>query len=50
MCNLYTMTATVDEMRRMFGPFDGDRDNLPPFDEIYPGRPAPVLRRGEAAG
>ena len=50
MCNLYTMTATVDEMRRLFGPFDGDRANLPPFDEIYPGRTAPVLRRGEAGG
>jgi putative SOS response-associated peptidase YedK len=45
MCNLYTMTATVDEMRRVFGPFTGDTANLPPFDEIYPGRPAPVLRR-----
>ena len=45
MCNLYTMTATVDEMRRMFGPFSGDTANLPPFDEIYPGKQAPVLRR-----
>lgn len=45
MCNLYSMTATVDEIRRMFGPFDGDRANLPPFDEIYPGQQAPVLRR-----
>ena len=50
MCNLYTMTATVDEMRRLFGAFDGDATNLPPFDEIYPGRAAPVLRRGEAGG
>ena len=25
MCNLYTMTASVDELRRTFGPFDGDR-------------------------
>jgi putative SOS response-associated peptidase YedK len=49
MCNLYSMTATVDELRRIFGPFDGDRDNLPPFDEIYPGKLAPVLR-GTAAG
>ena len=49
MCNLYTMTATVDEMRRVFGAFEGDRSNLPPFTEIYPGRPAPVLRR-EGAG
>ena len=47
MCNLYSMTATVDEMKRLFGPFEGDRDNLPPFDEIYPGRAAPVLRHGE---
>lgn len=50
MCNLYTMTASVDEMRRMFGAFDGDRDNLPPFGEIYPGRAAPVLRRNESGG
>ena len=49
MCNLYTMTATVDEIRRVFGEFAGDRTNLPPFDEIYPGQPAPVLRR-EGAG
>ncbi|MCH8617155.1 SOS response-associated peptidase [Sphingomonas sp. SM33] len=39
------MTATVDEMRRVFGAFEGDRDNLPPFDEIYPNYKAPVLRR-----
>ena len=45
MCNLYTMTATVDEMRRVFGPFTGDTANLPPFDEIYPGQQAPVLHR-----
>ena len=45
MCNLYRMTATVDEMRRVFGSFEGDRDNLPPFDEIYPNYKAPILRR-----
>ena len=50
MCNLYTMTATVEEMRRVFGPFEGDRANLPAFGEIYPGRPAPVLRRAAAGG
>lgn len=48
MCNLYSMTATVAEMRRLFGPFEGDRANLPAYDEIYPGRTAPVLRRGDA--
>ncbi len=50
MCNLYAMTATVDEMRRLFGPFGGDTANLPPFDEIYPGKPAPVLRRDGGSG
>jgi putative SOS response-associated peptidase YedK len=48
MCNLYSMTATVDEMRRMFGPFEGDTANVPPYDEIYPGYSAPVLRRTES--
>ena len=50
MCNLYSMTATVDELRRLFGPFDGDKSNLPPFDEIYPGYQAPVLRRKQDGG
>lgn len=45
MCNLYNMMATVDEMRRIFGPFRGDTSNLPPFGDIYPGKAAPVLRR-----
>ena len=44
------MTATVDEMRRVFGGFDGDTANLPPFDELYPGYMAPVLRRNESGG
>jgi putative SOS response-associated peptidase YedK len=47
MCNLYSMTASVDELRKLFGPFVGDTANLPSFEEIYPGRPAPVLRREE---
>lgn len=50
MCNLYSMTATVDEMRRLFGAFDGDTSNLPARDEIYPGHQAPVLRRKEGGG
>lgn len=50
MCNLYSMTATVDELRRIFGPFDGDTQNLPPFDEIYPGHHAPVLLRKAGGG
>lgn len=50
MCNLYSMTATVDEMRRIFGPFQGDTANLPAYDEIYPGYAAPVLRRSGEGG
>lgn len=50
MCNLYAMTATVDEMRRVFGRFEGDTSNLPPFDEIFPGYQAPVLRRKDDGG
>ena len=41
MCNLDTMTATVDELRRVFGSLDSDRENLPSFNEIHPGKPAP---------
>jgi putative SOS response-associated peptidase YedK len=50
MCNLYSMTATVDELRRIFGPFEGETTNLPPFDEIYPGYSAPVLRGKDGGG
>ncbi len=50
MCNLYSMTATVDEMRRIFGAFEGDTNNLPAFNEIYPGHQAPILRRTGDAG
>lgn len=50
MCNLYSMTASVDELRRLFGPFAGDTANLPPFGEIYPGKPAPVIRQEENGG
>ena len=50
MCNLYSMTSNVEALRRLFGRFEGDTSNLPPFEEIYPGKPAPVLRRGDDGG
>lgn len=50
MCNLYSMTATVDELRRIFGPFEGDTANLPAYDELYPGQLVPVLRRRPEGG
>jgi len=48
MCNLYAMTAPVSEMKKLFGPFEGEQSNLPLFEEIYPGKPAPVLRHAES--
>jgi putative SOS response-associated peptidase YedK len=50
MCNLYSMTSNVEALRRLFGRFEGDMSNLPPFEEIYPGKPAPVLRRTAEGG
>jgi hypothetical protein len=41
MCNVYSMTATADEMRALFGPFEGDRDNVPAFENIFPNYKAP---------
>ena len=43
MCNLYTMTATVEEMRRLFNSFDGVRDYLPPLGETMFGEQACTL-------
>ncbi|MCJ7421853.1 SOS response-associated peptidase [Sphingomicrobium astaxanthinifaciens] len=45
MCNLYRMTASVDEMKQLFGSFAGERANLAPREEIFPKYAAPVLRR-----
>lgn len=47
MCNLYSVTASQDELR---GHFRLDRDltgNLPSLDAIFPDYPAPVFRRHE---
>jgi putative SOS response-associated peptidase YedK len=48
MCNLYAMTRSVDEMRRLFAEFAPVDllGNLPTGPEIYPDYPAPVLRNG----
>lgn len=45
MCNLYRVQSSVDEMRELFGSFEGDRSNMPAYDAIYPDREAPILRR-----
>ena len=49
MCNLYRMRASVDELRRAFGPLANDTTNLPAYDAIYPDREAPVLRHVDGA-
>ena len=49
MCNLYRMRASVDELRRAFGPLGNDGTNLPIYDAIYPDREAPVLRQVDGA-
>ena len=36
---------TLENVVQLFGSFEGDRDNLPAFGEIYPNYQAPVLRR-----
>ncbi|GGL61014.1 DUF159 family protein [Wenxinia marina] len=50
MCNLYSMTRTQDEMRRLFEEFEAadHLGNQGPLEEIYPDQPAPILRNGEA--
>lgn len=45
MCNLYRMTASVDEIARLFGQLSGAPQNLPSYPEIYPNREAPIVRR-----
>ena len=49
MCNLYSMTASVDAMKQLFGSFEGDRANVQSYAEIYPKRMAPVLRQKDDA-
>jgi hypothetical protein len=39
MCNLYTMTATVDELRRVLGTLDGEIEG--PSGQVKPLRPLP---------
>jgi hypothetical protein len=43
------MTSTVDELRRIFGPFEGDKTNLPPYDEISRLFGAVLRRRDDGA-
>lgn len=44
MCNLYSMTRSVDAMRKLFAKFDAPGTNLPPLPGIFPDYPAPIIR------
>ena len=47
-CNLYAMTRTQDEMRRLFDQLAAKDNlgNMEPRTDIYPDYPAPILRNG----
>jgi len=48
MCNLYSMTKSVDAIRRLFqvDPVHDRTGNLPPLVGIYPDYRAPIARNG----
>ena len=46
MCNLYSMTRTQDEMRRLFAVERDLAGNLPALPAIFPDGYAPVVRNG----
>lgn len=47
MCNLYSMTKSVDAMRKLFAKFDAPETNLPPQPGIFPDYEAPIIRNEE---
>jgi putative SOS response-associated peptidase YedK len=44
MCNLYALTRTQDEIRRLFRVDQDNTGNLPPLPGIFPDQLAPVVR------
>lgn len=47
MCNLYNITTTQEAIRRLFRVQRDTFGNLEPSLDVYPDRPAPVIRVGE---
>ncbi len=45
MCNLYSLTATPEEIRRWFGVTRDETGNLPALPAIFPDQRAPVVRQ-----
>ncbi|WP_407529497.1 SOS response-associated peptidase [Methylobacterium oryzisoli] len=48
MCNLYSLTRSQDEIRRIFAVKRDDTGNLPPLPGIFPDQLAPVVRAAES--
>jgi putative SOS response-associated peptidase YedK len=46
MCNLYNITTTQEAMRRLFRVEHDTFGNLESSLDVYPDRPAPVIRKG----
>ncbi len=49
MCNLYSMTTSLDAMRRLFGVERAPATNQPPLPGVFPGHDAPVVRLADGA-
>jgi putative SOS response-associated peptidase YedK len=50
MCNLYSLTRTPEEMRRLFRVTQDRTGNLPSLPGIFPDQLAPVVRTGRDGG
>ena len=46
MCNLYSLSRSQDEIRRLFSVDTDHAGNLPPLSAIFPDQMAPVIRPG----
>lgn len=44
MCNLYTMTTNQEAIRQLAGAMEDSVGNLEPTLDLFPDRPAPVVR------
>jgi putative SOS response-associated peptidase YedK len=50
MCNLYSLTRSQDEIRRLTGAIRDTTGNLPPLPGIFPDQLAPVVRTARDGG
>ncbi len=46
MCNLYSLTRSQDEIRRIANAMRDTTGNQPPLPAVFPDTPAPVVRMG----